>query len=121
MIELNTIFQLNLRCGGILNIPVEFEITRIDEQNKTVEFSYGADNKSKGRQVLRFVDNGSETLVMHYSYFKSDSKARDKFLYPFFHEKCMDEFHQGMIIKSEIAYDLKKNETIESQLLTQNK
>ncbi len=91
------VYELKLRVLKFFGVPVTFEITRLSDENKIIEFTYGAENKSHGKQILVFeaVDDG--TQVTHTSYFKSGNNFRDKRLYPFFHEKCIDEFHENMI------------------------
>ena len=79
-----------------MKIPVNFEITKISQENKLIEFTYGAENKSKGRQTLIFVDNDSITQIIHQSFFYSGNKFRDKKLYPKYHEKCLNEFHENL-------------------------
>lgn len=99
-LEHDMVYELNLRVAGILNVGVAFQITDIDPINKVIEFTYGEDNASHGRQRIMFSEDGDSTYIIHYSNFKSTSKFRDKFLYPTFHERCMDEFHgnlKGMI------------------------
>ncbi len=95
-IELGMVYELNLRIAKILDVGVSFQITEIDTINHAIEFTYGKHNKSHGKQRIVFKQDGSKTFIVHYSYFKSNSKFRDKFLYPKFHEKCMDEFHANL-------------------------
>lgn len=95
-IEFGMVYELNLRIAKLINVGVAFQITEIDSLNKTIEFTYGKDNKSHGRQRIVFKEDGGKTFIVHYSNFKSESKFRDKYLYPKFHEKCMDEFHGNL-------------------------
>jgi hypothetical protein len=92
------VYFLDLRLlKGLLNIPVAFEITKIDEGLKIIEFSYIDGNKSEGKQTIRFFDNGDgRTRIVHKSYFRSNSSFRDKILYPLFHKKFIREFHENM-------------------------
>lgn len=89
---------LNLRLlRGIANVAVVFEIINIDEKTKMLEFSYVNGNASIGKQQLFFSENvGGGTQIIHTSYFKSHSKFRDKYLYPFFHKRATNEFHRNM-------------------------
>ena len=82
---------------GIFNIPVAFEIITVDSAEKVIEFSYIEGNKSRGVQHVKFLDiGGGRTEIVHTSYFKSDSRIRDKWIYPFFHEKIVNDFHRNM-------------------------
>lgn len=97
-VDTGQVYFLDLRLmKGLFNIPVAFEITIIDEELKTLEFSYIDGNKSEGKQTLRFIDNGDGTTnIIHKSFFKSGSSFRDNMLYPFFHKKFIREFHENM-------------------------
>ena len=94
--ELGMVYELNIRIAKLLNIGVTFQITKLDEENKIIEFTYGKDNKSHGRQQMVFKADGERTLLSHYTYFKSQSEFRDKHLYPKLHEWCLDEFHTNI-------------------------
>jgi hypothetical protein len=89
---------LNLRLmKGIFNVPVAFEITDIDCNKQILEFSYIDNNKSQGKQSIKFFDNGDgRTRIVHRSYFKSDSWLREDLFYPWFHRKFIKEFHENM-------------------------
>jgi hypothetical protein len=95
-IEQEMVYELNLRVAGMLNVSVAFQITTIDSVQKVIEFTYGKDNASHGRQRIVFRSEGETTYIIHYSNFKSKSKFRDKVLYPKFHELCIDEFHENL-------------------------
>ncbi len=91
------VYELKLKIIRFLKIPVNFEVTELSKEKKVIEFTYGANNKSKGKQTLTFVPMDNYTLVVHHSYFKSGNKLRDKRLYPKFHEKCLNEFHNNVV------------------------
>ena len=98
---------MNLKLlNGLYNLPVAFEITKIDEGNKMIEFSYLKGGKARGAQVIQLMstDRGY-TKVVHKSYVQSHSKFRDKYLYPYFHNKIINEFHGNM--RRLIAYRAK--------------
>jgi hypothetical protein len=99
IVDTGQVYFLNLRLlKGLFNIPVAFEIIDVDQNKQVVEFSYIDNNKSKGKQVLEFFDEGNGcTRIVHRSYFKSGSSFRDKFIYPMFHKKFIKEFHRDMI------------------------
>ena len=58
--------------------------------------TYGLDNATHGRQRIYFLKDENRTMILHISNFKSDNKFRDKHLYPKFHEKFIDEFHNNI-------------------------
>jgi hypothetical protein len=97
-IDTGQVIFLNLRLiKGLFKIPVAFEIITIDREKQIMEFSYIDKNKSLGKQTLLFFDNGDGTTrIIHRSFFKSESAFRDGLLYPFFHEKFVEEFHRNM-------------------------
>lgn len=92
------VYFLNLKVmKGIYNLPVAFEIITVDTTQRLIEFSYIEGNKSSGVQQIQFFDAGLEkTKIMHISYFKSDSDFRDKWIYPPFHKKIVNDFHRNM-------------------------
>ncbi|MBN8702568.1 MAG: hypothetical protein J0M08_05860 [Bacteroidetes bacterium] len=93
----NVLF-LNLKvCKGLANVPVAFEITTVDPANRIMEFSYIKGNKSQGKQQLKFVEGeNGQTQIIHQTYFKSGSKFRDKYIYPFFHTRIINQFHKNI-------------------------
>ena len=97
-IDTGQIYFLNLRLiKGLLNVPVAFEIINIDEEKRIMELSYINNNKSLGKQIIEFSDDGDgQTRIIHTSYFKSDSRLRDGLFYPYFHTKFIEEFHRNM-------------------------
>jgi hypothetical protein len=95
--SIGMVYELKLKIIRFLKIPVNFEITNLSKNDKVIEFTYGAENKSKGRQTLLFIPLDNYTLIIHQSYFKSSSKIRDKRIYPKFHEKCLNEFHKNVV------------------------
>ncbi len=98
-IDTGQVVYLNLRVlKGVTNVGVAFEVINIDEQNKVLEFSYLEGNKSLGKQQLYFEETvQGTTQLKHVSYYKSDSKFRDKYLYPYFHKRFTNEFHRNMV------------------------
>lgn len=92
------VYFLNLKVmKGIYNLPVAFEIITVDTTKRLIEFSYIEGNKSSGVQQIQFFDAGSErTKILHISYFKSASDFRDRWIYPPFHKKIVNDFHRNM-------------------------
>ncbi len=97
-VDLGQVYYLNLNLLlGIFNIPVAFEMITVDAEQKIIEFSYIEGNKSNGVQQVKFLDIGDDrTEIIHVSYFKSDSRFRDKWIYPFFHNLIINDFHRNM-------------------------
>ncbi len=97
-LEKGQIFYLNLRIlNGFYNLPVAFEIININPQDKVIEFSYLKGGKTSGIQTIQMTDTeDGNTRIIHKSFVKSDSKIRDKYLYPYFHNKLINEFHSNM-------------------------
>jgi hypothetical protein len=96
-IDTGQVYFLRLRLlKGLLNLPVAFEIIKINQEEEIIEFSYLEKNKSKGKQTLHIFDSGNGgTTIVHRTYFKSGSLLRDD-LYPFFHKRFIKEFHRNM-------------------------
>jgi hypothetical protein len=98
--RLNTgqVVYLNLKfMKGVLNLATAIEFITIDTVNYIVEYSYIKGNKTEGKQRMEFFENEKgQTCIVHSSYFKSDSRIRDRFFYPFFHDKFSNEFHRNM-------------------------
>lgn len=97
-LDTGQVYFLNLKLMlGIINIPVAFEIITLDAEKKIIEFSYIEGNKSIGVQRVKFINTGSErTEILHTSYYKSDSRFRDKWIYPYFHKRIINDFHRNM-------------------------
>jgi hypothetical protein len=98
-LRVGSIIFVNLRLlKGIKNLGVGFEITRLDEVSKTICFCYLKDGASNGSQEIQFTEmaNG-DTKISHLTHYRSRSVFRDKRLYPFFHDKFVNEFHQNII------------------------
>ena len=97
-LDTGQLIYLNLHfLFGLYRTAMAFEITRIDEENKLIEFSYLKGNPAEGKQVLRFHETSNgKTILDHTSYFKSKSLLRDRLLYPHFHKKVLNDFHRNM-------------------------
>jgi hypothetical protein len=83
---------------GIKKLVVAYEITEIDETHKTIQFCYIKNGISEGSQkiFLSETPNGN-TKIIHKTFFKSNSKFRDKRIYPGFHKRVITELHQNLI------------------------
>lgn len=97
-LEPGRIYYINLKVlNGFYSLPVAFEITRIDVDERLIEFSYLKGGKAEGKQIIRIIDTEDGfSRINHSSYVKSNSGFRDKYLYPFFHNKLINEFHFNM-------------------------
>ncbi len=97
-IDTGQIVYLNLKLmKGIANLAAVFEFITIDKNKRIIEFSYIDGNITKGKQRLQFIETPrGYTRILHTSYYKSSSSLRDRFLYPFFHDKVSNEFHRNM-------------------------
>jgi hypothetical protein len=97
-LEKRQIYFLNLKIlNGLYHLPVAFEITNIDPEKLMIEFSYLRGGKALGKQVIQFAETDEGfTKINHQSFVKSESKLRDKYLYPYFHNKLINEFHFNM-------------------------
>lgn len=90
---------LSLRyLGGILKLTNALELTNIDEDSKSLQFCYVRYGKSQGTQIIRLIEENGKTKVMHDTYYKSDSKFRDKRLYPYFHKITVKDLHDNIKI-----------------------
>ncbi len=97
-IEKGQIIYLNLNVlKGLKKLCAAFEITNLDNEKKNIEFSYLEDNITHGKQDLQFIETAKGyTKIVHRSYFKSKSKLRDHFLYPYFHTRLTNNYHRNM-------------------------
>lgn len=97
-LEPGRIYYINLKVlNGFYSLPVAFEITRIDAKERLIEFSYLKGGKAEGKQIIRITDSDDGFSRIHHSSFvRSTSGFRDKYLYPFFHNKLINEFHFNM-------------------------
>ncbi len=97
-LDTGQIVYLNLKLfKGLFNLATAIEFITIDPVNYVVEYSYIKGNKTEGKQRMEFFeDEKGHTCIIHSSFFKSDSKLRDRVFYPFFHDKFSNEFHRNM-------------------------
>lgn len=97
-IEPGRIYYINLKfLNGFYSLPVAFEITKVDTDERLIEFSYLKGGKAEGKQIMRIIDSDDGSSRIHHSSFvRSTSGFRDKYLYPFFHNKLINEFHFNM-------------------------
>lgn len=89
---------INLRLlKGLYKMATAFEITKVSDDENTIEFSYIETGVSRGKQSIKLESTEEGyTRIVHTSVIQSDSKFRDKVVYPFFHNKIINEFHRNM-------------------------
>jgi hypothetical protein len=88
---------LHLRyLGGICRLNIAHEVIAIDEARHSLQFCYLKYGKSQGTQIIHLRQVGDITAVTHDTYYKSNSKFRDKRIYPFFHQKTIQELHANV-------------------------
>jgi hypothetical protein len=102
-IEEGQILFFNLRMlGGLKNIAVAVEVTRLDAVQKEVEYCYIDHGMTTGTQTftLRPTPDGF-TEITQVTKYKCKSQLRDKRLYSFFHQRIVEEFFSSFKAKSE--------------------
>lgn len=97
-IDTGMVVYLNLRLmKGLINMATAFEIITIDRENKIIEFSYLSGNNSVGKQRIQFFETQKGyTEIIHTSFYKSNSIAKNYFFYPYFHTRATNEFHRNI-------------------------
>jgi hypothetical protein len=96
--KVGQVFYINLNIlGGLIKLPVAHEIIAIEPEKFYFELSYIEGRKNLGKQRIAFskASNG-HTEIVHTTYYISDSKFRDRYIYPYFHSKAIGEWHQNM-------------------------
>ncbi len=96
--EPGQIVYLNLKLlKGIKNLATAFELTRIDQNNRIIEFSYLKGNSSEGKQRIQFFEtpNGN-TRILHTTYYKCHDIFKNYLFYSFFHTRATNEYHRNM-------------------------
>lgn len=102
-IEEGQILFFNLRVlRGIKNLAVALEVTRMDNDNKEIEYCYVDHGSTKGTQkfTLKSTPEGF-TEITQLTWYKCKSQLRDRRLYSVFHERIVKEFFAAIKNKSE--------------------
>lgn len=82
---------------GLYRLATALEVTDIKEDGNTIEISYVDHGVNEGKQWITMRETADgHTVVKHTSMIRSDSKFRDRYLYPFFHNKLINAFHRNM-------------------------
>ena len=97
--EIGQVYFMNLNIlKGLVQIAVSYEIVAINEKKKFFEFSYIKGGKSTGLQRVSLVEVApNQTKIIHTTHYKSKSDFRDRYMYPYFHTKVLQEYHLNMI------------------------
>ena len=83
--------------GGLAHVSVGQTIHSIDSEKKSFEICYLQQGISHGTQIVELSTTpDGKTEVVHHTYYKSESKFRDKRLYPGFHDIAISEFHESV-------------------------
>jgi hypothetical protein len=97
-IEEGQVFYLNLKLlFGIKNLGVGMEVTGIDKEKRTIKLCYLNHGITEGTQELRLTETSEGySVITHITRYHSNSKFRDKRLYPGFHRKFVNELHKNL-------------------------
>lgn len=103
-IEEGQILFFNLHVLGIKNLAVALEVTRMDQEQKEIEYCYVDHGSTRGTQkfILKPTSDGNTTITQITKY-KCKSRLRNQKLYSFFHERIVKEFFATIKRKSEIG------------------
>jgi len=101
--EVGQVFYVNLKLlKGFYNLAVAFEVTKLSEENYTIEYSYVHGGKTQGKQWMTMTSTpDGHTRISHYTLYKSSSQLRDLLLYPYVHELAINEFHHNMLLSNQ--------------------
>jgi hypothetical protein len=97
-LEAGQIFFIEMRIFfGLVKFPVCFVVTKVDQAQRTITFSYVSSGASKGAQTIRLMDDGKgETEIIHSILHQTGNVIRDRILYPIYHRKAIDEVHRNI-------------------------
>jgi hypothetical protein len=95
---LGQIMYMDLKLlKGLYHLATAFEITRIEDRERTIEVSYSEAGVNEGKQVIRMEETeDGYTRIIHTSMIRSGHFIRDRFLYPYFHNRLINAFHRQM-------------------------
>ena len=97
-IEEGQILFLNLKLlGGVKNLGVAIEVTKVDDANNIIQFCYVENGMTEGTQQVKLIENKEgNTVISQESRYRNRSKFREKRLYPFFHQKAVSELQANL-------------------------
>jgi len=81
---------------GLVNIAVAHQITRVNQAEKYIEFSYIEGGETEGSQRLTFSETAQgATEIVHKTTYRGKNKSpfREKTLYPILHARVISAFH----------------------------
>ena len=82
---------------GLYHLATAFEITKVEDEIGVIHINYTRPGVNEGKQIISMKPTADGyTVVEHTSYIRSGSTIRDKYLYPFFHNKLINAFHRNM-------------------------
>ena len=101
-IEEGQVLFFNLHVLGIKNIAVAMEVTRLDNDQKEIEYCYVDYGSTKGTQkfMLKSTPDGY-TEITQVTRYKCKTRLRNQRLYSFFHARIIDEFFAAIKHKCE--------------------
>lgn len=92
------ILFMNLKLlKGLYKLATSFEITKIADESGVIEISYTESGVNEGKQIIHmFSTDKGYTEIVHTSMIRSHSRFRDRYLYPYFHNRLINAFHRKM-------------------------
>lgn len=96
--EAGQVFYVCLNIfAGILKVAVSHKIVGVDHKNKIMTLSYVEGGETIGKQDIKIsATESGNTKITHTTFYKGQSGFREKYLYPYFHTKAINEFHANM-------------------------
>ncbi len=96
--EAGQVFYVCLNIfAGILKIAVSHKIISVDNDKKIMTLSYVKGGETVGKQDIQLsATKDGKTKITHTTFYKGQPGFREKYLYPFFHTKAINEFHANM-------------------------
>jgi hypothetical protein len=97
-LEPGQIFFIELRIlFGLVKFPVGLVVTKVDQGQRTITFSYVSSGPSKGAQTIRLVDDGKGgTEIQHSALHQTGNVIRDRALYPIYHRQAIGEVYRNL-------------------------
>ena len=110
-IEEGEIIFLNLKLlGGIKNMAVALEVTKVDDENKIIQLCYLNNGMTEGTQQIKLSEStDGNTVICQETRYRNMSKFRERWLYPLFHQKAVSELHQNLCLLIENPPNSVKN------------
>lgn len=91
------VYLVNLNIIKGLQIAVAHEVDEVNDEEYTIKLCYLNTGKTAGSQWIRMTAVGqNQTQIEHKTRYRGTSFVRDRMLYPYFHQKAMNQFHQKM-------------------------